>query len=88
VKVVEGRSSLRGLWRHRLELLRGTFPRQWLVDPREHLRFWSVRDFEQAVQGLGFRVAAREASNGRPPLRQLWPNLFGLQVCFRLEPAW
>jgi methionine biosynthesis protein MetW len=72
-------------WRHRLELLRGTFPRQWLADPREHLRFWSVRDFEQTVRGLGFRVTAREASNGRPWLRQLRPNLFGLQVCFRLE---
>lgn len=73
-------------WPYRLQLLRGTFPRQWAIDPREHLRFWSVRDFARLAAGLGFRVDEIAASNGRPVLRDRWPNLFGSQVCFRLVP--
>ena len=74
-------------WRYRAELLRGHFPRQWAQDPREHLRFWSVTDFRVTAAGLGLAVTAVVASNGKPILRDLLPNLFGLQVCFRLEPV-
>ena len=73
-------------WQYRLQLLRGRFPRQWAQDPREHLRFWSVPDFTRMAEELGFRVETVAASNGRRGLRDLWPNLFGVQVCFLLEP--
>ena len=73
-------------WRYRTELLRGRFPRQWAQDPREHLRFWSLTDFRDTASALGLAATAIVASNGKPILRDLLPNLFGLQVCFYLQP--
>lgn len=32
-------------WKFRLQLLLGSFPKQWAVAPQEHLRYWSVYDF-------------------------------------------
>ncbi len=73
-------------WRFRLELLLGRFPKQWAVAPQEHLRYWSVRDFINTASSLGFKIHEIKASNGKRMLRNLWPNLFGFQVCFYLKP--
>lgn len=40
----------------RLRLLLGRFPKQWVVHPSEHLRFWTVTDFIFWCEQLGFRV--------------------------------
>ncbi|MEK7589177.1 MAG: methionine biosynthesis protein MetW [Patescibacteria group bacterium] len=69
-------------WKFRLELLLGKFPKQWAIAPKEHLRYWSVKDFERTINMLGFKVKRIKSSNGRKPLRDWWPNLFGLQICF------
>ena len=72
-------------WKFRLQLLTGSFPKQWAVAPQEHLRYWSVSDFIHTVEQIGFMVDRVQASNGRKPLRDWWPNMFGLQVCFYLR---
>jgi len=40
----------------RLRLLFGRFPKQWLLHPSEHLRFWTVNDFGFWCQQLGFKI--------------------------------
>ena len=74
-------------WRFRLQLFFGRFPKQWTVAPQEHLRYWSVKDFKNTVDSLGFKIKEIASSNGRKILRDWWPNLFGFQVCFYLEPV-
>ena len=69
-------------WRYRLQLLFGNFPKQWAIFPYEHVRFWSVTDFLETVRSLGFQVNQYRASNGKKPLRDWWPNLFGFQICY------
>lgn len=73
-------------WKFRLQLLTGSFPKQWAVAPEEHLRYWSVNDFKKTVENAGFEVKEIRSSNGRKILRDIWPNLFGFQVCFYLKP--
>ena len=72
-------------WRHRLSLLMGRFPKQWVLHPKEHLRFWSVFDFKKTIEGLGLNIDRITAGSGRRFLRDLWPNLFAEQVCFKLS---
>lgn len=74
-------------WRFRIQLFFGRFPKQWVVAPQEHLRYWSVKDFKDMADSLGLKVKEIKSSNGKKILRDLWPNLFGFQVCFYLEPA-
>lgn len=73
-------------WKFRLQLLLGKFPKQWVVAPEEHLRYWSVDDFNETAEKSGFEVREIRSSNGRKILRDIWPNLFGFQVCFYLRP--
>lgn len=72
-------------WKFRLQLLMGSFPKQWVFAPEEHLRYWSVNDFKKTVENAGFEVKEIRSSNGRKILRDIWPNLFGFQVCFYLK---
>jgi len=60
---------------HRLRLLSGRFPVQWVVFPGEHLRFWSVPDFRRWLGQLGTGVPELRASNGVTlfGLHALWP---------------
>ena len=71
-------------WRYRLDLLRGNFPKQWIVFPYEHVRFWSHTDFVKTIGELGLTVEKFKASNGKKILRDWWPNLFGFQICYYL----
>src|SRR3989344_4802178 len=45
-----------GYYLHRLRLLIGRFPLQWIVHPGEHLRYWTVRDVKDWVRSLGFKL--------------------------------
>lgn len=71
-------------WKFRLQLLFGNFPKQWAIAPQEHLRYWSVDDFKKTAEKIGFKIKEIKSSNGRKILRDIWPNLFGFQVCFYL----
>lgn len=74
------------LWKHRCRLFfLGKFPTQWLLEPREHIRFFSVKDFMSTANDLGFSVQRVKVSSGTRILKYLWPNLFADQVCFLLE---
>jgi methionine biosynthesis protein MetW len=42
----------------RMRMLLGRFPKQWVVHPSEHLRFWTVSDFCFWCTQLGFRVTS------------------------------
>lgn len=45
-----------GFITERLRLLLGRFPKQWALNPSEHLRFWTVTDFVFWCKQLGFKV--------------------------------
>lgn len=74
-------------WPHRLRLLLGRFPVQWVHHPGEHLRFWSVRDFGEWLSRLALSETRQVqttycASNGLTlfGIHRLCPNLFGNQI--------
>jgi len=72
---------------HRLRLLLGRFPLQWLAHPGEHLRFWTHVDFMWWTGWLGYRVQAAIPYQGTPFLKRLWPNLFASGILYVLEPT-
>jgi methionine biosynthesis protein MetW len=74
-----------GYHQHRLRLLMGKFPLQWVVTPGEHLRFWTMVDFRWWARQLGFQIMAEDAYRGTPLLRKVWPNLFGQAVVYALK---
>lgn len=72
------------IW-HRLRLLLGRFPLQWLVHPGEHLRFWTHLDFLWWAGWLGYRVRVAIPYRGIPLIKHLWPNLFASGMVYVLE---
>jgi methionine biosynthesis protein MetW len=72
---------------HRMRLLAGHFPVQWVIFPAEHVRFWSVPDFRFWLKQLGMGSPKIFASNGLTicGLHKLWPNLLGNQMVVRLD---
>ncbi len=95
-------SKLKGLYRkglyittpnlgyaaHRLRLLFGRFPVTYISDPREHLRYWTVRDFSWWSGALGLPPPEVRGLRGRPNILGLprrWPSLWASEVvyCFR-----
>jgi methionine biosynthesis protein MetW len=72
---------------HRLRLLAGRFPVQWVVFPAEHVRFWSVHDFKWWLKRLGMMEPRMYASNGLTifGLHRMWPNLLGNQIVVQLN---
>lgn len=72
-------------WEYRLTLLGGRFPKQWVFHPKEHLRYWSIPDFKTVLDGLDLKIVDMKAGSGRRYLRDLWPNFFAEQVCFKLS---
>lgn len=83
-------------WPHRLRLLLGRFPVQWVHHPGEHLRFWSLKDFDPWLRRSALRETTGAdrvegllfvASNGLTALRlhRLMPNLFANQIVVVVE---
>ncbi len=66
-----------GYYKHRLRLLFGRFPLQWVVHPGEHLRFWTVRDIKKWVSWLDLNLNQLIIYEGLPVLSRAWPSLFG-----------
>lgn len=71
---------------HRLRLLLGRFPLQWLAHPGEHLRFWTHIDFLWWANWQGYRVRTAIPYQGTPVLKRWWPNLFASGIVYVLEP--
>jgi SAM-dependent methyltransferase len=71
----------------RLRLLFGRFPRQWIVHPGGHIRFWTLRDFCLLARQLGYAVRRVVPLRGSPLLARWMPGLFGEALVFVLEPT-
>lgn len=74
-----------GYHQHRLRLLLGRFPLQWVVTPGEHLRFWTRADFHWWAGQIGFEIAREVPYEGTPLLRDWWPGLFAAAFVFVLR---
>ncbi len=74
-----------GYHQHRLRLLLGKFPLQWVVTPGEHLRFWTRADFHWWTRQLGFQVAQEVPYEGTPGLKRIWPGLFAAAIVYVLR---
>ena len=74
-----------GFYHHRLRLLFGRFPLQWVVTPGEHLRFWTRADFHWWARQIGFRIAHEAPYEGTQGLKSAWPSLFAAAFVFALE---
>lgn len=53
---------------------------------KEHLRFWTVRDFRHWAHHCGFRVERHVGQNGFFGLWRIWPSLFARQMIYVLTP--
>lgn len=74
-----------GFFKHRLRLLFGRFPQQWGRHPGEHLRFWTLTDFEWWSGQLGYKVLEVVPTNGFPRLFRVLPGLFANQAVIVLR---
>ncbi|MFN8529175.1 MAG: methionine biosynthesis protein MetW [Anaerolineae bacterium] len=75
-----------GFHQHRLRLLLGRFPLQWVITPGEHLRFWTRADFRWWAQQLGFGIAREIPYQGTAGLKELMPGLFAAAFVYVLTP--
>ncbi|MBI5671086.1 MAG: methyltransferase domain-containing protein [Chloroflexi bacterium] len=76
-----------GFYQHRLRLVLGRFPLQWVVTPGEHLRFWTRADFHWWARQLRFRIAAEVPYEGTPLLKNIWRGLFAAGFVYLLSDA-
>lgn len=75
-----------GYFAYRLRLLAGRFPRQWIIHPAEHVRFWTLADFRVTVQVTGYQIIkVCGIAGGR--LGRWWPSLFAPDLFFVLRPS-
>lgn len=76
-----------GFYTHRLRLLFGKFPLQWVVTPGEHLRYWTRTDFHWWARQIQLRINHEYPYEGTPILKDLYPNLFAAALVYVLvEP--
>jgi len=74
---------------HRLRLLFGRFPVTYISDPREHVRYWSVKDFLDWSEWLGFKRPQVLGLRGKIKIFGLpsrWPTLWASEVVYRFSP--
>lgn len=77
-------------WPHRVRLLCGRFPVQWVHHPGEHLRFWSIHDFSDWLRELNLGDVYETSyfpSNGFTPLNlhKRYPNIFCNQLVVKID---
>ena len=66
-----------GFFSYRLRFLLGRFPCQWIVNPNEHIRFWTLKDLSWWLEYLNIKKKSRiVAYKGIPILNKILPNLF------------
>jgi methionine biosynthesis protein MetW len=73
-------------WPHRLRLMLGRYPVQWLHFQAEHLRFWSLTDFRDWLAAMALPGAhmvpevVPTTGTTRFRLHERWPNAFANQI--------
>ncbi|MEZ4671369.1 MAG: methionine biosynthesis protein MetW [Anaerolineae bacterium] len=76
-----------GFYHHRLRLLFGRFPLQWVVTPGEHLRYWTRTDFRWWAGQLKFTITREIPYEGTPVLKDVWPSLFAAAFVYVLAES-
>jgi methionine biosynthesis protein MetW len=76
-----------GFYQHRLRLLLGRFPLQWVVTPGEHLRFWTRTDFHWWVRQMKFTLIREVPYEGTPWLKSVWPSLFAAAFVYVIRDS-
>jgi methionine biosynthesis protein MetW len=74
-----------GHYAARLRLLNGRFPKQWVVHPAEHLRFWTLRDFRYMAEHLLGLEVERVIGIGGKTLGRRCPGFFAPSLLFVLK---
>lgn len=74
-----------GYFIHRIRLLFGKFPVQWAFFPSEHIRFWTLLDFDHLLQTLNLTVENRIPVSGIRYFMRFFPNLFVDQVIYLIK---
>lgn len=69
----------------RIRLLRGRFPKQWVVHPGEHVRFWTLHDFNFMLNGLGIEVINVWGISHNRNLINIGKSLFSQMFIFELK---
>jgi methionine biosynthesis protein MetW len=75
-----------GYYAYRLRLLAGRFPRQWIIHPAEHVRFWTLADFRMTAQITGYEIK-RVCGIAGGGLGRWWPSIFAPDLFFVLKPS-
>jgi methionine biosynthesis protein MetW len=75
-----------GYYIHRLRLLCGRFPLQWIAHPGEHLRFWTLADVRSWAPQTGLTLRHLIPYQGLPSLSRILPSWFAQGVVIMLEP--
>ena len=75
-----------GYYLHRLRLLFGRFPLQWIAHPGEHLRFWTKKDMCSWLGQQNFNYELN-MYQGLPGLKKIWSSLFaqGMLIYIKLD---
>ncbi len=77
-----------GYLAHRLRLMHGRFPVTYISDPREHVRYWTVRDFKVWMKWLGFPEPSVRGLRGKAKLpARKWPSLWASEVLYIVRPS-
>jgi len=74
---------------HRFRLMFGRFPLTYISDPREHVRYWTVKDFIDWSEWLGFKEPQVLGIRGKIKVFGLparWPSLWASEVVYRFTP--
>lgn len=74
---------------HRLRLAFGRFPVTYMMDPREHIRFWTTKDFKCWADEVGLGIPEVRGLRGKVKLlgvHKRWPSLFASEVLYRFIP--
>lgn len=77
-----------GYLAHRLRMFFGRFPVTYISDPREHIRFWSVKDFVYWSGKMGYSKPDVLGLRGKPGVFKLparFPSLFASEVVYRFH---
>lgn len=75
---------------HRLRMLFGRFPVTYMLDPREHVRYWTARDFKVWMSHLGYPRVRTFGLRGKPGFLKLYrafPSLWASEVLYVVKPA-
>lgn len=79
-----------GFFPHRIRLLFGRFPVVVIqVHIKEHLRFWTVKDFYYWAEYLGYDVVKNIPTTKSwlaTFVGNIWPNMFVSQIIYILKP--